>query len=242
MGLSQQDVRDITAGWRETTERAMRAIAKSGGWVWQMFSGIRIPSSADEWRERCATQDMRMGRMSLELQGRGSHGPLVAKDAASDVARFLLVRGPWAFLGTGWVGCTGMSSYDLSYTRPKEFDVDYGTPLGLCKEDTARPGVFVREFTKCTAMHDTATGKSSIKMKDAASESSTVVRVGLPNRTNNIRFLSFYGNGNAEQVTAADQKTLVNVNANMIATNNLTVCEQAWHGHRLKCMLTVDWV
>ena len=60
--------------------------------------------------------------------------------------------------------------------------------------------------------------------------------------SNNIRFLSFYGNGNAEQVTTNDVTALVNANANMVATNNLTVCTQAWHEHKLKCMLTVDWM
>ena len=59
---------------------------------------------------------------------------------------------------------------------------------------------------------------------------------------NNLRFLSFYGNGNAEEVTAADRAALVNAHANLIATNNLTVCKQAWHAEKLRCMLTVDWV
>lgn len=60
--------------------------------------------------------------------------------------------------------------------------------------------------------------------------------------TNNLRFLSFYGNGNAEEVTAADRSALLKVQANLIATNNLTVCKQAWHAEKLRCMLTVDWV
>ena len=67
--------------------------------------------------------------------------------------------------------------------------------------------------------------------------------VALPyGSSNNIRFLSFYGNGNAEQVTTSDVRALVDANANMVATNNLTVCTQAWYDHNLKCMLTVDWM
>ena len=38
MGLSKQDVVDLNTGWRQTTAAAMRAVAKAGGWVWQMFS------------------------------------------------------------------------------------------------------------------------------------------------------------------------------------------------------------
>ena len=66
--------------------------------------------------------------------------------------------------------------------------------------------------------------------------------LGKARGTNNLRFLSFYGNGNAEEVTAADRAALVDVSANLIATNNLTVCKQAWHAEKLRCMLTVDWV
>jgi hypothetical protein len=39
MGLHAQDVMDLTAGWKATTTAAMQAIAKGGGWVWQMFKG-----------------------------------------------------------------------------------------------------------------------------------------------------------------------------------------------------------
>lgn len=34
-----------------------------------------------------------------------SESPSAFVDPASDVARFLLTRGPFAFLGTSWVGC-----------------------------------------------------------------------------------------------------------------------------------------
>jgi hypothetical protein len=51
------------------------------------------------------------------------------------------------------------------YSRPKEFDVDYGTPQGLCAEVTGKPGVFEREWTKATARHDCNTGESTITMK-----------------------------------------------------------------------------
>jgi hypothetical protein len=65
-----------------------------------------------------------------------------------------------------------------------------------------------------------------------------VPRGEAPERTNRLRFLSFYGNGNAEEITVADRGTLVDVHANVIATNNLTVCEQAWRADKLQCMLT----
>ena len=52
-----------------------------------------------------------------------------------------------------------------TYSRPESFDIDYGTPTGLCGEAKGTPGVFVREWTKATVQHDCNTGESSITMK-----------------------------------------------------------------------------
>jgi hypothetical protein len=41
------------------------------------------------------------------------------------------------------------------YYRPPQLDVDYGTPVGLCREDT--PGVFSREYTHAHVSMDCAT-------------------------------------------------------------------------------------
>ena len=92
-------------------------------------------------------------------------------DVASDVAKFLLARGPFAFLDTGWVGCApdeGVEGggHNQTYVWPAEFDVDYGEPTGLCVQTT--PGVFVRHWTKATVSHDCSSGRSSIAMKTAA--------------------------------------------------------------------------
>ena len=108
MGLTEQEVLDINAGWRNTTATAMQAIAKGGGWVWQMMSGLSMPAGtgdkcASQLREQCTQQNTRMTYSSFGLES--SHAPGSIKDAASDVARFLLVRGPYAYLGTSWVGC-----------------------------------------------------------------------------------------------------------------------------------------
>eukprot|EP00040_Diaphanoeca_grandis_P013021 m.65878 g.65878 ORF g.65878 m.65878 type:complete len:539 (+) comp23614_c0_seq1:190-1806(+) len=170
MGLSVQDVLDLNAGWRETTANAMRAVAKGGGWVWQMFSSLGFEDTGaeclDSLRAQCAEQNMAMSYMPLRLK---DNLPGSVVDAASDVAKFLLVRGPFAFLGTGWVGCEPDNGVEgggrnQTYARPSEFDIDYGTPLGLCSETKANSGVFSRMYTKATTTHDCATGKSTVVM------------------------------------------------------------------------------
>ena len=117
----------------------------------------------------CAAGSPQQTRMTLHSLSIRRHSPGWATDPAGDVARFLLTRGPFAFLGTGWVGCVDgwfeLPTYNESYARPAALDVDYGTPVeGLCRE--AVPGVFSREWTRAAVKHDCNTGESSITMKD----------------------------------------------------------------------------
>ena len=106
MGLTEQEVLDINSGWRETTANAMRAVAKGGGWVWQMFSGVGGPSGtgdtcAKSLREQCKTQNNRMSMMGLSLKD--SHTPGSLKDPKGDVAKFMLVRGDFTGLARTWI-------------------------------------------------------------------------------------------------------------------------------------------
>jgi hypothetical protein len=171
MGLTAEDVRDVTLGWRKTTAMAMRAVHAAGGWVWQMFTERRAATTGDEcakaYRGACTAgskDQTHMCSYSLTLSDR--HSPGSTTDPEGDVAKFLVQRGPYGFLGTAWVGCVGEGKSRHSnetYVRAAAFDRDYGTPLGLCKE--VSDGVFRREFTKATASHDCNTGKSSVTMK-----------------------------------------------------------------------------
>eukprot|EP01043_Picozoa_sp_COSAG02_P062023 COSAG02_NODE_8459_length_2564_cov_2.330495_3_plen_110_part_00 len=104
--------------------------------------------------------------------GRRSHGRRFGNwSNMAHGLRFLLTRGPYAFLGTGWVGCVpnnGVESAGINqtYDRPAELDVDYGTPVDkVCKETEQGSNVFVREWTRARVQHDCNTGSSTITMK-----------------------------------------------------------------------------
>ena len=75
----------------------------------------------------------------------------------------------YGYLGTSWVGCVGEGESRHSnetYVRAAAFDVDYGVPMdGVCKQSTAQPGVFTREWSKAAVQHDCNSGKSSLRMK-----------------------------------------------------------------------------
>ena len=70
-----------------------------------------------------------------------------------EIAAFLLMRGPYAYIGYGTWGMTwpvGVSFLHTNHTSPlplpKYMREDYGVPLGLCSE--VSDGVFKREFSK----------------------------------------------------------------------------------------------
>ena len=83
-----------------------------------------------------------------------------------EIAAFLIIRGPSAFIGYGWEGCT--DQYAVPFPRPHALDVDYGAPVdprGVCTETSPGSGVFVREFTKASVTMDCGAWHGSITMK-----------------------------------------------------------------------------
>ena len=49
--------------------------------------------------------------------------------------------------------------------RPASWDVDYGEPLGLCKEVPGTPGVFRRQWSKATVEMDCGSFEGTITME-----------------------------------------------------------------------------
>ena len=86
---------------------------------------------------------------------------IVPTQLEEDLANFLLIRGDYAFLGHGWLGCSKF------YHFPPELNLDYGTPRGLCRETAEGSEVFVREWSKSTVQMDCRTYTANITMKPA---------------------------------------------------------------------------
>lgn len=74
-----------------------------------------------------------------------------------DLATFLLVRGPFAWIGWGWVGC------GMQYARPEMLDMDFGDPIGDCHE-VGNTEVFTRPWSRANVSLDCKHFIGSIKM------------------------------------------------------------------------------
>jgi hypothetical protein len=102
------------------------------------------PTCAPTLRALCsATSPAQTRAMTYAFSPGGCKGdPSALVSPEQDIANFLLVRGPYAWLGHGWLGCS------REYEVPPLLNADYGEPTGLCSETAPGSGVFTREWTK----------------------------------------------------------------------------------------------
>ena len=108
--------------------------------------------------------------MHYGIRGCGVHEPPYTSnlsDIGPHVANFLLVRGQFAYLSTGWSGC-GNSMNPHQYGWNKQWlDADYGVPTDeICRETAPNSGVFVREWSKATVQIDCATWTPKVTFKN----------------------------------------------------------------------------
>jgi hypothetical protein len=162
MGLVQADTTAITDAWRANMAAVGAAIVAGGGFAWQQFVQMTIPPAgptcAPWFRAACSpTSEQQTAALMLEYTNAStSSGALPAFE--NDLAGFLLVRGPHAWLGFGWIGCN--KEYDPRATGFA--GVDYGEPNGVCAETAPGSGVFTRQWSKAAVQFDCNTWTGTV--------------------------------------------------------------------------------
>ena len=184
IGLTAAQILQLTADFQATMAKVRHRILAAGKFAWQflfnnevaaddavaetqMFPLVRNATCSEDLRRFCRADSPTQARASgYGLTLRGAHPPHQPKhpnpsDLAhvrEDLANFLLVRGPYAWLGHGWLGCSH------EYPFPPEFNLDYGQPVGLCSETAPGTGVFRRRWTKANVEMDCNVFKGAIDM------------------------------------------------------------------------------
>ena len=140
----------MTDAWCATRHRAMETVREQGGWFWQMFSLFSTPTQpqcAATLRAQCAAGASSAFYNATTMHSlSGDHATL--PNFAQDLATFLLLRGPYAWLGFGWSGCNVVTAF------PPELLSDIGEPTELCSETAPGSGVFTREWSKASVSMD----------------------------------------------------------------------------------------
>ena len=142
----------------------------SGGFNWQMFVVNGGTAAAAPFAKEQCTSYMRSTACkpgsplqtkslfygSTDYQKYGQKGVLPYFE--QDLAAFMLIRGPYAWLGYSWMGCNNdpndKSTATIKYHFPDALGKDYGEPLGLCAETAAGSEVFHRAYSKANVTLD----------------------------------------------------------------------------------------
>lgn len=179
MGLTDEDVRDLTEAWSESMGLVQQAILNASGYTWSLMYG---QNNANAMPQRlnagtCRTQLLDACRKDSVWQ---QHAMLVGvtvngtniTQLEQDLAYFLLARGDYAWLGWGVWGMTWPFNPEPAHgelpplphgvPRPSAFDVDYGSPEEVCRETIT--GVFVRQWSKANVTLDCNKFEASIVM------------------------------------------------------------------------------
>ena len=189
MGLSPADGHQLHEGWAANMRAVQRAILAAGAYNWQLMGNsaanagplVKPATCTADLRWACGPAAPWAGRPLMYGVTRCACGPQFPCHYApfnvtctsqitplpawqQDLAAFLLLRGPFAWLGYSWIDCADSPDTPgdpVPYWRPPEMDVDYGVPRGVCAETAPGTGVFVREWTKAAVQFDcnTFTGR-----------------------------------------------------------------------------------
>ena len=115
---------------------------------------VKKASCAADLRALCSASSPAQTRAMMYAFSPGVCGGSTAQLAEfdTDLANFLLSRGPYAWLGHGWMGCS------QTYEYPAALNADYGAPVDtICAETAAGSGVFTRRFEHATVQMDCST-------------------------------------------------------------------------------------
>lgn len=180
MGLGQFEVSAITSEWKETVSQVIAAALMARRWVWQLFMQVGAPpmdrsGCVAYFRDACR-QNSTMQTTAIMFSFSGSKTkplPFVTEDLAT----FLLIRGPYAWLGYQWIGCvscnstprdpSGLCDPTGAYERPNILDTDYGEPNDVCRESKVDSGIFLRDWTKARVSFDCNLWKGSVENRES---------------------------------------------------------------------------
>ena len=162
----------ITEAYHQNMDALRAATLTAGKFAWQlMWTGGNVdgvggtcPHSIVS-QKGCAAELRALCNETAAPQTRammyalGDMGPPWSQ-LSHDLANFLLIRGPFAWLGHGWKGCS------KNYPFPPDFNKDFGEPVDkVCKETAPNSGIFTREWSKASVKMDCTSWTPTITMK-----------------------------------------------------------------------------
>jgi hypothetical protein len=181
MGLTDEDIRDLTLGWNETMTAIQQALLDHQAYTWSLIPGqenanakpiLLTQGTCQSLLQEACQPDSRWQRLPL-LFGFSVTNHTILTQLEQDLAFFLLARGDYTLAGWGVWGMTWPFNPEPRHDTllplphgvplPKELLRDYGIPRKqTCKE--IEPGVFVRQWSLASVRLDCETFQASIDL------------------------------------------------------------------------------
>ena len=149
-GLSDEEVAQVDYCQQVLANVVLSELAANGKYVWQAL-GFNYDESGPHVAESTCTEFME-ARCTTAWQSMVYTQTHDFGHPTQSVAVFLVTRGPYAWLGTGWTG--GPTPWDPIYL------LQVGEPTGECAQTS--PGVFARNWTYGTVTMDCNSFTASI--------------------------------------------------------------------------------
>ena len=174
MGLGSAELKDITNQWHTNMITAKAVAVAAKGFSWQLLLTASTPIKGAQceafFRRACAPHSQEYdSALMVPFAPEGGKSPDGrAPNFLADLATFLLIRGPHAWIGHPFVGCSlwdqKVGGPGQLYERPLLLDtLKVGTPLDTqCQETAAGSGVFARQWTGAHVSFDCATATGSV--------------------------------------------------------------------------------
>ena len=186
MGLSDEDIRQITIEWNKTMGEVQRVLLENEAYTWSLIPGQENANAAPFLLSSNASNCTAALREACDPDSVWQHFPVlfgfsvngtVLTQLQQDLAFFLLARGPYAFAGWGTWGMIWPFSPEPRHGQlppmpdgvplPEEFRHDYGVPKENCCSETS-PGVFSRKWSRVSVELDCNAFRSKIEFIDSA--------------------------------------------------------------------------
>lgn len=155
-GLVQADTTANTEGWRAMMLQLQQRLLDAGAFSWAFFTQF---SNGAPSQPTCLSFFRNNGTELYSLALMMGLAKNATGSLERDLATFLLVRGPYAWLGHGWQGCVGAPGQ-----LPSELFLDYGVPVNNLTERADEPGVFERNWTHASVLFNCSSWQGQINM------------------------------------------------------------------------------
>jgi hypothetical protein len=166
MGLSDQDIADITKGWLSNMELVQEAILKNNAYTWSLIPGqananaqplIVDQKSCLQWmNQTCNPSNPFIDAPLLAGITYQNGTPFIEQELAS----FLLMRGPYAYIGFGEWGMVWPTNVNLPSLV---WGSDFGTPIDDYCQNIGE-SQFQRRFTKSTVTLNCQTWEATFQI------------------------------------------------------------------------------